>query len=709
MIGYGLATLTGDGTPQRLVLGTVTPGFFDVLRVRPLAGRTFLDTDVDAMQPSRVLVLSEDLWITRFGADPGVVGRTIYLGTDGYQVVGVLPRMTARAWLSRGAYMPLVLDSETPRNAHPGLSMVARLRDGTEIESAQAEMTQLARQMLEDYGAIDDDIEFVVDPSSTWAAGADLKQSLWIFMGSASLLLLIGCMNLANLQLTRLGRRLRQVTLTMALGAGRGRIMRQLFTESAVLGALGGALGILVAWAGLRGLIALEPGNVPRMGEVEVDQTVLAFALIVSLAAGIAAGLLPAVRMFSQNIGNALRGSGGKASGGRTSRRIQSWLVGTETALSLVLLVGAGLLIRSLAEVQSVDSGFDPEARITFGVASPASYGVDERNQFRADLLGRVRSLPRVVSASFVSVRPMSFDAMMGVLPKGETPETFGRNISADFRAISDDYFKTLGLSIVQGRDLDHSTASMDGPWEAVISENLASALWPGEDPVGREVELSIGHTIITVVGVAQNMRERGLEAGETLAIYWPFNSNPIPGASMNFVVHADGEPMAIMPDVRRLLAELDPNIPITNVLTMDTVVQNSTASRRFTMTLLGLFAGLALVLALAGLYGVITQSVGQRAKELGVRVALGASSANVMGLVMRQGLRPAVIGIVTGLVATFWMSRVLESLLFGVSATDPLTYVGVGLMLGLAAAAACWVPARATLKLQAARVLREE
>ncbi len=273
VIGYGLATLTGDGNPQQLVLGTVVPGFFDVLGVRPLAGRTFLETDVDAVAPGRVLLLSEDLWTTRFGADPQVIGRTIYLDTDGYQVVGVLPRMAAPVWLSRGAYTPLVLDSESLRNAHPAISLVARLRDGIEIESARAEMTELARQMLEDYGPIDDDMEFVVDPSSTWAAGADLKQSLWIFMGSASLLLLIGCMNLANLQMTRLGRRLRQVTLSMALGAGRGRIMRQLFTESAVLGAVGGALGIFVAWAGLRGLIALEPGNVPRMGEVGLDRT----------------------------------------------------------------------------------------------------------------------------------------------------------------------------------------------------------------------------------------------------------------------------------------------------------------------------------------------------------------------------------------------------------------------------------------------------
>ncbi len=704
VIGYGIATLTGDGTPQQINLGTVTPGFFDVLGVTPLVGRTIMDTDVDATEPMRVLVLSEDLWITRFGSDPNVVGRTVSVETEGYLVVGVVPRGTA--WLAWwDAYEPLVLDPESPRNTH-NWSVIGRLREGMGIEGARAELAGLAQQMLEDYGQIDQDIEFVVDPSSTWAASAELRQSLWIFMGSASLLLLIACMNLANLQLARLGGRLRQVTLSMALGAGRGRIMRQLFTESAVLGVLGGALGILVAWAGLRGLIALEPGNVPRMGEVEVDRMVLAFALVVSLAAGIAAGLLPAIRMFSQNIGNALRESGGKTSRGRTGRRVQSWLVGAETALSLVLLVGAGLLIRSLVELQSVDSGFDPEGRITFAVTIPGSFGPDEQRQFRADCLARVRSLSPVVTASATTSQPVGGSGVLGVLPKGETPETFGGNISADWRGISDDYFRSLGLSIVQGRDLDHSI--LEYPREVVISESLASALWPGQDAVGREVELfNEPDRPGIIVGVVEDMRGRGPETDETLALYLSFSILPFP--VMNLVVHAEGEPLAIMPDIRRLLAQLDPNIPVTDVLTMDGLVQNSTASRRFTMTLLGLFAGLALVLALAGLYGVITQSVGQRAKELGVRIALGASAADVMGLVMRQGLRPAVIGIVAGLAATFWMSRVLESLLFGVSATDPITYVGVGLMLGLAAAAACWVPARATLRLEAARVLREE
>ena len=696
------ATITGDDTPQQVSLGTVTPGFFNVLGVNPLQGRTFRVTDLDATTANRVVVLSEDLWASRFGADPGIVGKTVQLDTEGYLVLGVLPR--GMIWLQLDAYVPLILNPERGRADHRW-SMVARLRDGVTIEGAQAELDRLASLMEEQYGSVDEDMGFRVDPSATWAASDDLRRSLLIFMGAAGVLLLIACMNLANLQLARLGARLKQVTLCLALGAGRGRIIRQLFTESAMLGVLGGALGILVAVAGLKGLVALEPGNVPRMSEVGLDTMVLVFALGASLIAGIGSGLLPALRMTSDDVGNALRESGTKTSSGRTGRRIRNWLVGAETALSVVLLVGAGLLIQSLMAVHSVDNGFDAEGRVTFEVPLPASYVGADARAFRDEFLARVRSQPQVVKASAVSTRPVGGgNTVMGILPKGQTAESFGGNLSANWRAISDDYFGSLGLSIVQGQDLSHR----DGTMEVVISEALANALWPGEDAVGREAELWNDPTNLgTVVGVVEDMRERGPERVETLAIYFSYNfTNWSP---INFVVQARGEPLGVVPSVRQVLAAIDPNIPVSRILTMDEMVIDSTASRRFTMTLLGLFAGLALVLALAGLYGVIAQSVSQRAKELGIRVALGASSMEVVGLVMRQGMVPALLGITVGLVSAFGLSRVLEALLFEVSATDPVTYAGVGILLGAAAAFACWVPARVTLGMEASSVLREE
>lgn len=705
LIGSRSATLTGDGTPEQIDVGTITPGFFDVLGVRPLAGRTLLETDVDVDRAVRVLLLSEDLWINRFGGDPEIVGTTVSLDGDAAQVVGVMPR--GLLWFELDAWEPLPLVRERSRSDHRWL-MIARLGDGVAIEVAQSEMDAIGRQMNAEIGQPDDDMGFLLDPASTWAADETLRRSLWILMGSAGLLLLIACLNLTNLQMTRLEGRMRQVTLTQALGAGRGRVVRQLFTESAVLGLAGGVLGIVVAHVGLRGLLALEPGNVPRITEASVDPTVLGFAVAVSLAVGIAAGMLPALRLGSTEIGNALRDSGTRAGSGRSGRRLQSWMVGSETALSLVLLVGAGLLIRSLAEVQSVDNGFDTEGRVTYEVPLPESYGFDEARVFRREVLDRIGAIPTVVSAAAVSQRPVGQgNTVMGILPRGETPETFGTNFSVSWRAVTPDYFRSLGLSLVRGGPMNDDTRG-DGPWEVVISESLAEALWPGQDPVAREVELwNDLDRIGVVVGVVEDMRERGPEAGETLAVYFPYSR--MAWTPIHFVVHSSGDPMNVVPSIRRILSEIDGDVPLSRVMTLDDLVETATSSRRFTMTLLGFFALLALVLALAGLYGVITQSVGQRARELGVRVALGASGREVLSLVMRQGMVPALAGIVVGLIATVWVSQALSTLLFGISPTDPVTYVSVGILLALAAAAACWMPARATLRLEPSSVLREE
>jgi predicted permease len=702
--------ITGDGPPERIGVSPVTAGFFNVLGVKPLLGRTFNEADVAGEEGARRVLVSEDTWASRFGADSRIVGRTIVLDDEGYEVVGVIP--SDSPWLENDLYIPMPLDPEGSRDNH-FLQVVARLRPGVPIEAAQAELTPLARRLTALNAPVDEGMGFQLEPSSTWVATAELRRALWVFMGAVGFLLLIACMNLTNLLLARAAGRRRQLAMCVALGASRGRIVRQLITESAVLGILGATLGVAVAILGLDALVALEPGDISRLEGVEINGAVLLFTLGVALTTGAVGGLLPAIRLPFRSVSATLREGGRSAAGARSQTRLRDWLVSGETALSLVLLVGAGLLVRSLMAVQSVDIGFDPENRITFEVNLPDSYSGAENQAFREDFLGRIRSLSNVKSAAAVHTRPIQGgNTVMSLIPVGETIETFGGAVSADWRLVTDDYFQSLGLSIVQGQDLSHEVPTDDQAmaWgiDVVVSESLAEAVWPGESAIGKQGQLWVTPDRIgTVVGVVEDMRERGPGQDETRAIY--FSYSLAAWSPVHFVVQTAGDPRSILPTVRSILGDIDPDLPMSRVVTMDEMVVGSTASRRFTMILLTIFAGVAVVLALAGLYGVIADSVSKRAQELGVRVALGASSRNVLGLVVRQGMVPAGAGIAVGILAALGLSRVLQSLLFEVGAADPVTYLVTGGVLALAAVVACWLPARAALKLDPVTVLREE
>jgi len=473
-----------------------------------------------------------------------------------------------------------------------------------------------------------------------------------------------------------------------------------------LVGVLGGVLGVLVAGVALRGLLALEPGNVPRIDQVAIDLPVLIFGLVVAASAGVLAGLLPAARASSADLASSLRAAGRRASASRRGSSARAWLVGMETALSVVLLVGAALLIRSLGAVQRIDNGFDPEHRVTFNVPVPASFSLDESRTFRAEFLRRLRANPQVVSAGAVNVQPLAgWSTSLNILPAEETPESFGGIPSADWRAISDDYFKAMGLSLVGGRDLEHVSPD-DGDWEVVISQTLAERLFPDGDAVGRRVSLwNPPNAFGRVVGVVEDMNEQGPEQGPTSAVYFSYDRTR--WTPVAFVVEAQADPAELVPDIRSTLAQV--NFPVADVTTLDERVALTSSSRRFTMTLLVIFAALALTLALVGLFGVISQSVSQRSRELAIRTALGARSGQVVGLVMRHGMRPAAIGIGGGLLAAYLLSSVLEALLFGVSARDPLTYGVVAVLLAAAAALATWAPARGALRQTPAAVLRGE
>ena len=703
--------ITGDGPAARIVAGVVTPGFFGILGVTPVLGRTFREEDVAGTQAQNVALLGEDAWTSRFGADPRIVGRTVQLDGESFEIVGVLP--ADGPWLRRDLFVPLALNPERGRDDH-GLSVIARLRSGMSIEAARAELTPLAERLTARNAPIDEGMGFRIDPSSQWAASDDLRRSLWVFMGAVGFLLLIACMNLANLLLARLAARRRQVAMCVALGAGRGRIIRQLFTESAVLGMLGAGLGIGVATVGLDALVALEPGNMPQLESVEINGVVLLFTLALAMATALIGGVLPAFRLPTDNLGATLREGAHRTGGGRTQARVRGWLVSGETALSLVLLVGAGLLIRSLFAVYGTDPGFDSEDRLTFEVNLPNSYSGADQQAFRDDFLNRVRALSQVETAAAVNMRPVGGgNVVMSLIPVGETIESFGGAVSADWRLITDGYFEAMGLALVQGRDLTHEMRETpeDGeraPLDIIISQSLADAVWPGEDAVGKQGQLWVTPDRVgQVVGVVEDMRERGPGQDARMAVYFTYTGGM--WSPIHFVVHTTGEPRAILPTVRAILTEADPNLPLSRVVTLDEMLYSSTASRRFTMTLLGVFAAVALVLALAGLYGVIADSVSQRARELGVRAALGASPRQILRLVVKQGMRPALIGIGVGLLVARGMTRVLQSLLFEVGATDAVTFVAMAGVLALAALVACWVPTRAALKVDPVSALREE
>ena len=706
----GTVNLTGEGDAERIGVAPVTPGFFQVLGVQPVLGRTFRDSDARWPESSRVALVSEDTWASRFGSDPRIVGRTLVLDGEGHQVVGVLP--SGGPWLDSELYVPLALNPESSRDNH-FLAVVARLKPGTTLESARAELTPLAARLTARNAPIDEGMGFQLEPSSSWAATDDLRQSLWVFMGAVGFLLLIACMNLANLLLARSAAQRHQVAMCVALGAGRGRVIRGLMTESAVLGLIGAALGIVVARFGLDALLALEPGNNPRLEGVGLNGWVLLFTLVLALGTSFLAGLIPAFRVPHQDVGEALRDGGRGRAGTRSQARARAWLMSAETALSLILLVGAGLLVRSLIEVHSVDMGLDPQNRLTFEVNLPNSYDGMENQAFRDEFLGRLRALPTVERAATVHLRPVGGrNTVMSVIPEGQTIAGFGGAVSADWRLVSPGYFQTLGLSLVRGRDLSHQIPEegrgLGGELEVVMSQSLAQAVWPGQDPVGERAQLWVTPDRIgTVVGVVEDMRERGPGQDETLAIYMSYQG--IPWSPVHFVVQTVDEPRAVLPYVRAILADLDPSLPLSDVRTLDDLIDDSTASRRFTMILLTVFAAVALVLALAGLYGVIADSVHRRGQELGVRVALGASSDDVLRLVIEQGMVPALIGVGLGVIGALLLSRVLQSLLFGVGTTDPLTYGVTGGLLVLAALTACWLPAREALKLDPAHVLREE
>ncbi len=729
--------LTGGGEPERVNAVNVTANFFPLLGAKAAQGRVFLQ-DEEQDGRNRVVVLSEAFWRRRFGARADVLNQPITLNGENYTVIGIMPpafKFGNEIGFSTDLWLPLTFPPEilTSNNlTNEFLFVLARLNNGTSFQQAQAEMDGIADGLRAQYmqGATRQNWGLTLQAFNELIVG-DIRTPLWILLGAVSLVLLIACANVANLLLARATERHKEIAIRTALGAGRWRVVRQLLTESVMLAFIGGLLGLgLAAW-GVDLLSKLEQLRVPRMQEVGLDARVLLFTLGVSVLTGVLFGLVPALQTTRADLHETLK-EGGRQGASLSRGWLRSAFVIVETALALMLLVGAGLLLRSFWHLQQVNPGFEPQNLLTMNLSLP-DYRYPEAQQraaFYQQALEQIRALPGVVSAGATSILPLSGSNSSGSF------RIEGRQVAqnesaphGDRWAVTAGYFETMKIPLIRGRFFeprdaaDAPAATPPGttapnvaapanaaPSVAIIDEELAHKYWPNEDPLGKRITFEgtrDNPKWREIVGIVGHVKHRSLEGESRVQYYLPHPQRP--QAGMNLAIRTTGKPTDLTGAVRGVIAGLDRDLPVFRVNTMEQYVADSMTLRRFTVTLLGIFAVLALVLATVGLYGVLSYSVTQRSHEIGIRMALGARAADVLRLVVRQGMLLAGAGIGMGLLGAFALTRVMKTLLFGVGAADPLTYVVIAGVLAAVALLACWLPARRATKVDPMIALRYE
>ncbi len=702
------ANMTGLGKPEQLSVGQVSAGFFHILGVKPVLGRDLLSDEDQPGHENHVLLIANKYWKARFGADRNIVGSVVRLDGHPFTVVGVLP--TGEPWLNAAnVFVPLVYNAKADRGSWE-FAVIGRLRNGVPVQAAQADLTVVTKSLAEQYPKDDEGMGASVSSAQVWVAPDDLRRALWVLMGAVGFLLMIACVNLANVLLARATGRAREIAVRTALGATQLRLVRMVLTESLVLGAAGAACGIALAELGITLIKSAELEGIPRMDQIGLNYRVLGFTLVISVLTGIFSGLVPAFQTPYRNIVTALReGERGQA-GSRAQKRLRSVLVAAEVALSLMLLAGAGLLVRSFDRILRVERGFQSDHRLVATVSLPSSYKKERANDTLTRLLERLNTVSGVVSASAVNSRPIvGWNPGMGIVAAERPQGPAGNRLPwAGWRIVTGEYFHTMGIPMRSGRTFTERDL-IAAPWRVIISQRLADMLFPGENPVGRQALLWKGQNNLPaeIIGVAANQRERGLDSDPTLTVYLPYYGAS--GGAINMVVHTSGEPTTIVPTFRAILADIDADLPLSRIETLDELVSGSLATRRFQMFLLMIFAGVALLLAMTGIYGVLAYTVARRTSEIGLRVALGASHRNVVTLIIGQGMRPILIGMVAGLLGALGLSRFLTTLLFGIKPADPITYVIVACLVIVTALIACYVPALRALRVDPVAALREE
>ncbi len=700
-------TITGPQGPERVPGAMASASFFKVVNAPAVVGRYFLDEE-DRLGGERVAVISEGLWKRRFEQSPSVIGTPLQIDGQSYTIVGVAPSGFSEVWrLDLWTAIGLVGD---PNNRGSNfLLSFGRLRDGMTLASARAGLADLAAQMSRDHAV--DKYSFTARPLHE-VITENATRGLWMLLAATSLLLLIACTNVANLLLARAVVRERDLAIRASLGAGRSRLFGQVMGETMALGILGSIVGIGLAWGLLRIFVSLAPANFPRLAAISLDSSVLGFALFIAVFAGLISGLPPVIHLLRSDLNAVIRSGGGRGMTAGRARAASRLLVISEVALALALVTTAGLMVKSLLRLQSQDLGFTRAPMLTFGVGVPqfVADGRDAVRRFQLDFLDKVRAMPGVTHASGISMLPIAFTGNNGPVRRANQPDPNDGVPVTEFRIVMDRYFETMGIPLVAGRAPDArdraTTAAV-----AVVNETLAKKLFPTLDPpqvLGQPIRIgNIAGATLEVVGVAANVRSRRPDAPPDPEVYVPFEQNPAP--SMTFVVRAQGDPTALSNQIRSEMARITPDVALATMRTFDEVVATANRTSGLLSWLSVLFGVLAAALAILGIYSVMSYTVAQRERELAIRAAVGASRSSLLSMVLREGLILSGAGIAAGAVIAFAASSVLRSLLYQVSATDPIVFAASALGLAGIAIAGYVIPAARAARVEPVTALRSE
>jgi putative ABC transport system permease protein len=714
--GQGFA-LTGGAEPEQIFGVRVSADLFPLLGVVPALGRVFLPEE-DQIGGPRAVILSHGLWQRRFGSDATVIGKSLTLDGESFTVVGVMPpgfqfppqSLQFELWTN----VPFDLNDLNRRGWRP-LGVIARLKSGVSVDQANAELKAIARRF-----PVSGPVPSAYAISLQEQVVGRVRRALLIMFGAVSFVLLIACANVANLTLSQAAARQREMAIRAAVGASRSRLIRQLFIESLPLALLGGGAGLLLAVGIVKLLVSASPDNLPRAHEIGVDLRTLGFTLSVSLLTGVVSSLAPAWQFSKLDLNESLKEGGRGASVSFRRFGLRSILLVSEVALSVALLIGAGLMINSFTRLLQVDPGFDPRGVLTMQIALPQSkYAeIQQRAFFFEQALERIRRLPSAQSAGMTSALPLTFNPDFGFTIEGRTPSAPGDTPQTRWRAISPDYLRTMGIALRRGRyftEQDHENA----PGVAIINETMARRFWPDEDPLGKRIKLGgpqRPYPWMEIVGIVEGVKHDGLDAPVGPEMYMPYAQTPfsqMPAGlrfpPMFFAARSGSDHASLAAAMRAEIKALDKDLPVINIRTLDQLLANSISQHRFYLLLLAFFAAVALTLAAVGLYGVVSYTVRQRTHEIGVRMAFGAQAGDVLRLIIRYGMKLTLIGALIGLAGALALTRLMKTLLFEVSATDPLTFAGVSALLTAVALLACYVPARRATRVDPLVALRVE